>query len=407
MSGASGRRTEERQEAEVDLQLQTFDDRLQRLLDAVASRPPIRQVIIALETGDRSFRWTGAVGAGATDDAEAGDDTPFFLASIDKLLNATIALKLSESGELDLDACISAYLPPEVTRGLHRLDGIDYSDSITIRHLLGHTSGLADWLEDHPKSGRSLTERVLEDGDVAMQLEDVAELVRGELRPHFPPQDLAAPGQRARYSDTNYMLLIGVIKAVTGETLPEVHERLLQRPLNLRHTYFAGQSGPLDPTPAAVPLRHRGEPLHIPMLMKSFDGIYSTSRDALAFLRRLRSGEVFDDPATLDAMQSRWNRFGLPLDRAALRSPGWPIEYGLGMMRFRLPRLFTLPHVLPAVVGHTGSTGCWLFHCPEWDLFLSGSVDEVTAGAVPYRLVPRILGMMRELKGRDIDTRNA
>jgi CubicO group peptidase (beta-lactamase class C family) len=203
------------------------------------------------------------------------------------------------------------------------------------------------------------------------------------------------------------MLLIGVIEAVTGEELPDVHERFLLRPLDLRNTYFAGQSEPLDPTPAPVPLRHRGEPIQIPMLMKSFDGIYSTVRDTLAFLRSLVSGQIFDDRATLDRMQQRWNRFGLPLDRAALRSPGWPIEYGLGVMRFRLPRLFTLPRVLPAVVGHTGSTGCWLFYCPEWDLSLCGSVDEVTAGAVPYRLVPRVLGIIGELRGRATGSRHA
>ena len=46
---------------------------------------------------------------------------------------------------------------------------------------------------------------------------------------------------------------------------------------------------------------------------------------------------------------------------AALRAPGWPIEYALGIMRFRLPRLFAPLHPVPAVLGHSGSTGCWLW----------------------------------------------
>ena len=100
-------------------------------------------------------------------------------------------------------------------------------------------------------------------------------------------------------------------------------------------------------------------------------------------------------------MQQCWNRFGLPTDRASLRSPGWPIEYGLGMMRFRLPRMLTPWRPVPSVVGHTGSTGCWLFYCEELDVFLCGSVDEVTAGAVPYRVVPEILRLLgSELRGR-------
>ncbi|HXV60249.1 MAG TPA: serine hydrolase domain-containing protein [Vicinamibacteria bacterium] len=369
--------------------------RLQELLRRVASRAPIKQVIMAVESGDRSFCWNGALGEATRDGTALRANSPFFIASIDKMLNATIAMKLSEAGRLDLDATISTYLPDVLTRGLHRPSGIDYSDRITIRHLLGHTSGLADWLEDRPKGGRSLVERLIRDGDMSLGIEEMTTLVRDELRPHFPPQDLSANRQRIRYSDTNYMLLIAVIEAVAGQPLHQVHERLLFRPLHLRHTYFAGSSQPLDPTPEPPVLRFEGRPLHIPLLLRSVKGIYSTAEDTLAFLRALVRGAVFQDAKVLASMQQHWNRFGFPLDRAALRAPGWPIEYGLGIMRFRLPRVFTPLSPMPEVVGHTGSTGCWLFHCPELDVVLTGSVDEVTAGAVPYRVVPKILQILR------------
>jgi hypothetical protein len=65
-------------------------------------------------------------------------------------------------------------------------------------------------------------------------------------------------------------------------------------------------------------------------------------------------------------------------------------------MRFRLPRIFTPTKPMPSILGHTGSTGCWLFHCPELNMFISGSVDEVTASAVPFRIVPEILNVIRE-----------
>jgi len=55
---------------------------------------------------------------------------------------------------------------------------------------------------------------------------------------------------------------------------------------------------------------------------------------------------------------------------------------------------------MPAVLGHTGSTGCWLFYCPELDVFLAGSVNEVTAGAIPFRTLPRILGILRKSLSR-------
>jgi D-alanyl-D-alanine carboxypeptidase len=368
---------------------------LEKLLHGLVSRRPLRHAIMAVESLDESFRWAGAAGEASPCGSPVGVERPFFIASIDKLFNAAIAMKLSENGQLDLEALIPTYLPRTLTDGLHQMGGTDYSGRITVRHLLGHTSGLPDWLEDHPKGGRSLAERVFEDGDVALGIDGVTAIVREQLRPHFPPQDLTAERQKVRYSDTNFMLLAAVIEAVTGEPLHEVHERLLYRPLGLRHTWIAGHSRPLDPTPEPSVLHWEGRPLPIPLLIRSFRGIYSTAGDTLAFLRRLVRGEVFENPATLASMQQRWNRFGFPLDRAALRAPGWPIEYALGMMRFRLPRIFHPLHPMPAVVGHTGSTGCWLFYCPQRELLLAGSVDEATAGAVPYRIVPRILRILR------------
>jgi len=82
---------------------------------------------------------------------------------------------------------------------------------------------------------------------------------------------------------------------------------------------------------------------------------------------------------------ANFRRFGFPLDKGALRFPRWPIEYAMGMMRFRLPRFLTRVAPIPALLGHTGSTGCWLFHCPELDLYFSGSVEDITAGAFPFR----------------------
>jgi CubicO group peptidase (beta-lactamase class C family) len=369
--------------------------RLQELFSDLTARRPVEQAIVAVENGDRSFRWIETHGESEPNGDRVSEETPFFIASIDKLYNATIAMLLSETGRLDLDELIVAYLPRVVTRELGRFRGADHSERITVRHLLSHTSGLADWLADYPRAGPSLLERVLEEGDRTITLEELASMVGEQLKPHFPPQDLSANRAQVRYSDTNFMLLIGIIEAVTGQPLHIVHEQLLYRPLGLRHTYFPGLSKPLDPTPAPMPLRSNGQLLNIPLLMRSINGIYSTVGDALTFLRRFVRDEIFQRPDTLPSMQTMWRRLGLPLDRAALRSPGWPIEYGLGIMRLRLPRILTSMQLLPPVVGHTGSTGCWLFWCPAWDLYLVGSVDEVTGGAIPYRMVPKILSTVR------------
>lgn len=368
--------------------------RLEALLGELTGRKTIKQAIVAVESGDRSFRWVGTLGENSSGDRVVAE-TPFFIASIDKLYNATITLMLSEDGLLDIDEPITAYLPPIITAGLHRYRGSDLSGKITIRHLLTHTSGLADWLEDYPGKGPSLIERILEEGDRILTIEELAAHVRDHLKPHFPPRDLTGRRPKVRYSDTNFMLVIAIIEAVTGQPLPKVHKRMLYEPLELRQTNFPGFSRPMGVTKNPMVLRVKGKPLNIPLLIQSVRGINSTAADLVAFQRGLLRGELFRTPETLATMQSNWYRFGFPLDRAALRSPNWPIEYGIGLMRFRLPRLFTPTAPIPAVLGHTGSTGCWLFYCPETDMFFAGSVNEVTAGAVPFGFVPKILRVLR------------
>ena len=371
--------------------------RLGVLFQELTDRRPIAQAIVAVERGDRSFRWVGTEGMTASG-RRVVEDTPVFVASIDKLYNATIAMMLSETGRLDLDEPISAYLPPTIIRGMHRYRGLELTERITVRHLLTHTSGLADWLEDYPKGGPSLIEIILKEGDRMLTIEELTAHVRENLRPHFPPQDLAGKRPRTRYSDTNFMLVIAIIEAVTGQPLHEVHQSTLHAPLGLRQTYFLGVTRPTHATTDQMTLRARGDPLKIPLLIESVKGIYSSVADMITFMRGLVRGDVFQNQDTFAAMQSNWHRFGFPMDRAALRSPGWPIEYGTGLMRFRLPRLFTPTAPMPAVLGHTGSTGCWLFYCPKLDTFLAGSVDEVTAGAVPFRTVPKILRILHSLE---------
>ena len=138
---------------------------------------------------------------------------------------------------------------------------------------------------------------------MALTIEDLTTVVRDQLKPHFPPQDSNTNRPKIRYSDTNFMFIIAIIEAVMGQSLHKVHEQLLYRPLDLRHTYFPGLSQPLDPTPSPMVLRAKGRPLYIPLLMRSIRGIYSTASDTLAFIRRFIKNEIFQNPETLASMQ--------------------------------------------------------------------------------------------------------
>ena len=369
---------------------EALSSKLFKILENLMAMKNIHHTLMAIETGDRSTFWSASAGSADADKTPLQPYTPFMVASITKTFIATAILKLQEEGCLDIWRPAADYLPPELIEDLHILKGTDYSRRITIYNLLSHTSGLPDYIEERPRGGISLVEKILKEGDTSFSTEFCINLARESLKPHFPPQDPEAKKPVARYSDTNYRLLIAIIEKMTGKDQQKAFEELLFKPLELKYSYLPGES-PLEPVDKHTTLWFKDQPLDIPLALRSFGDFYSTTKDLIRFMRALVEGNVFKDPAVFSLMQKRWNRFGFSLDPARLRSPGWPIEYGLGLMRFQLPPIFTSFKPIPAVIGHTGSTGTWLFYCPDLDLYLAGCLDQVTAGAVPYRVVPIIL----------------
>lgn len=380
----------------MTMRLSANQPSLDELVEQLLGRRGIRHAVVAVESGDGALSGVGVAGPGTTEDEQLRPDTPFHYTSVTKLYTATTVMQLWEQGRLDLDASITAYLPRERTDGLHRLRGVDRSATITVRHLLSHTSGLPDYFLGTPPGHQSYSDRI-EQGDFAYTLDEVLDQVR-RLKPYFPPQDPATRRQRARYSDTNFQLLGAIAAEVTGRTYQQAVETQILEPLGLDDTWFAGHPRSRQPrTPTAM---WSGDAvLHRPQAMASMapdGGLIGTVADALVFLKALVAGSLFEQPTTLACMQARWNRFGLPRDRTAIMAPGWPIEYGLGIKRYQVPRLLNAGRRSLTFLGHSGASGSWLFWCPEHDLYLAGTVDQTIAAPVPYRLLPRLV---RRLSG--------
>lgn len=64
-------------------------------------------------------------------------------------------MALAEKGKIDVDDSVVSLLPGDVEEDLHVTDGVDYTPKITVWHLLTHTSGLPDWLEDVPQGEKA------------------------------------------------------------------------------------------------------------------------------------------------------------------------------------------------------------------------------------------------------------
>ena len=371
--------------------------KLDELMGGLLKKRGVKQALAAVESGDGSFQWSRFGSSTKPDKLKSGVDFPFWIASVTKLFIAASILKLEEKKLLSIDSPAYEYLAQDLIEGLHcTKSGVDNSNRITLRHLLSHTSGLPDYIEIKPKGGKSLFAMVLENGDRSWSVMDSMQIVKEAKSPLFDPQPFEKEVNKARYSDTNFQLLIAVIEEVTNKPIATVFKEMFYKPLNLRRTFHPGTT-PLDPaTPEPIPVWIGDHLLDKPLAMKSFGDLYSTPADLFTFMRSLNSGTVFDNPDTANLMKEKWNRFGFLISPIA---PGWPIEYGLGMMRFELPRFVSPFKTVPAVIGHTGASGAWLFYCPVNDICLVGTVSQVEAAAAPFRFIPKALNLLSNYLG--------
>jgi D-alanyl-D-alanine carboxypeptidase len=371
---------------------------VERLLSSIHARRGIHHVVYRVESGEGEVLVDDARGFADAGGRKITSDTPFFIASIDKMMTASVIMQLVEERRIDLDEYIVRYLDDRHTTGLHVWRGEDVTSRITIRNLLSHTSGLAEWLEDRPSGGKSLVEEIIEHGDREVDFDASVERIR-ELKPHFAPASRSERPRRARYSDSNFMLLQLIIELVERRPIGEVFRGRIFEPLELQQTWMLGEEdSETRKSPAALWMGE--DELNAPAFLKSIRSVYSTTEDLIAFYRALLAGRLHRSRETVQTMHSDWTRFGFAVDPAALRSPGWPIEYGLGVKRFQIPRFVPPFRRFPYVTGHSGSTGTWLFHCPDLDVFIAGGVSQVTAGAVPYRTLGAQLTCIRSMIGR-------
>jgi D-alanyl-D-alanine carboxypeptidase len=131
--------------------------------------------------------------------------------------------------------------------------------------------------------------------------------------------------------------------------------------------------------------RSRGRPVDLTRMIASSNDLCGTTADLITFHRALPAGVLFDAPRTAGLLAGRRNRLrNVPV-----------LRYGLGTMIFRINRLIRLGGRPLALTGHSGVTGTWLFHCPELDVHLAGTVDRTGGRAVPFRIMAACLNLWR------------
>lgn len=332
------------------------NQRLQTLIDQEASKANSHGVLLGVQSADSRINSQGAAG-------NATPDSPYFIASVTKMYTAAVLMGLVDEGKLDLEAPITRYLPGELLDGLHVHRGTDYSRALKVYQLAHQTSGLPDYFAGN------LVEDFKQNRDQAYTVADTLAIAR-----KMPPA--AAPDSgKAHYSDTNYQLLGAIIEAITGDALADVFQARIFDPLALGHTYLFDCNRPRSGS-APLPLYFKDTRLSLPLALTSergAGGIVSTLADSLRFLRAYFDGALFD--AAHLARMTRWHALFFPL------------QYGCGLMRFKLPRIMTLFRETPALIGHSGASGSFAFYAPSEKLTIVGTFNQLDAPSRPFNFM--------------------
>ncbi|MFI7703795.1 serine hydrolase domain-containing protein [Nonomuraea sp. NPDC049480] len=262
---------------------------------------------------------------GATRPRQAGEH--FRIASITKTMTSIVVLQLVAEGKLRLSDSIEKWLPGAVKGcNIFYVHGSLCFDAnkITIRDVLGHTSGLYSYTADPGfMAGIGLDIMGARKTTYAP-----ADLLRTAVkhgpnfRPDLPPcadhptdpkkKCSPAAKERFEYSNTNYVALSMIIKAVTGRThSEEITTRIIQR-LGLTGTSMPGADTTL-PQPHAVHYSGQlmpGHPLGIweatnlnPTMGPGTGDAISTTADLLTYLRAWTRGGLLP-PAMMTEMRT-------------------------------------------------------------------------------------------------------
>jgi methyl acetate hydrolase len=249
--------------------------------------------VVALAATENGILYEGIFGRRRVGEAPAMTrDTVFRVASMVKVITSVAALQLVEQNKLSLDSPVPDIDPaigsPQV------LDGFDAKGlpqlrpaqrSITLRHLLTHTSGFAYRLWDAK----------------AAHYAKSLELLPKAQRKLAPPTPLMFdPGTRWQYG-TSIDWVGRIVETISGEALGVYFRKHILDPLGMNDTAFV-----LTPQQRAreASVHRRGangaltaEPMEQNAPRQTFSGgggIYSTAPDYLTLIRALLAGGALD-----------------------------------------------------------------------------------------------------------------
>lgn len=240
----------------------------------------------------------------------------FYLGSVGKQFTAMAIALLEADGKLSVGDDVRKYIP----------ELPDYGTTITLDHLLHHTSGIRDYL--------TLTEMAGRDYGEFRTDEEVLEFLGRQKALNF------TPGDEYLYSNSGYFLLSVVVHRVSGKTLREFAAERIFGSLGMTSTHIHDDYTHIIPNRASSYIQRDDGTLA--NFISQFDrvgsgGVYSSLEDVIRWDRNFYSYKV----GGLQVVQRLHTR--------GVLNDGTRLDYAFGLL---------ITNVLgQRVVEHTGSLG--------------------------------------------------
>ena len=271
----------------------------------------------------------------AAEPIAATPDTLYDFASLTKLFTATCVMRLVEQGRLDLDGPVAAHLPDFAA---------NRKDTITVRQLLTHTSGLPALIE----------------------LWKVAPTSEARLQRALAVAPLDPPGTTFRYSDLGFMALGKLVEEVAGQSLDSAVRAWISQPLRLQSVQFRP---PVELKPRIAATEDQADPkrglvwgeVHDPSAwslggVAGHAGLFGSAHDLATF------GQAFlDGGEPLLASKTMAEMTRSQIGKLGWRGLGWELNETFYMSGL----------ASPGTIGHTGFTGTSLVVDPRFGLVVA------------------------------------
>ncbi|MFD0771970.1 serine hydrolase domain-containing protein [Bacillus sp. CGMCC 1.60114] len=277
---------------------------------------------ILAKTSEGGKTWSYAAGvANLSTKKPMKTDFRFRIGSVTKTFTATVVLQLAGENRLNIDDPLEKWLP-----GVIQGNGYD-GKQVTIRQILNHTSGIADYLKSKDVDMMNTKKTYTAEEIVKIGL---------SLPPDF------VPGKGWAYSNTGYVLLGILIEKITGNSYAEEIENRIIEPLELSNTFLPGNSSVIPGTKHA---RGYSQPdgaselkdvtYYNPSIASSAGDMISTADDLNTFFSSLLGGKLLKEQQLKQMLTT------VPTGRAEING------YGLGIYETKLPNG-------ASIWGHTG-----------------------------------------------------